>query len=109
MANGKTLKEAAAEKLGKIIVVQGIAIEGLTPDTLNDFDFLETIATMSDPDADSVEKLRAMANAGPVIFGSKEWKRIKAELREQNDGRLNAETVMEFINGVIAELKAKNS
>lgn len=108
MAKGKTLKEAAAEKLGHSITVQDITIEGVTPDTLNDFDFLETVATMSDPDADDAAKLRAMANTGPVIFGSKEWKRIKAELRERNGGRLTAETVMEFLNEVMAALDAKN-
>lgn len=106
--SGKTLKEAAAEKLGHGITVQGIAVEGVTPDTLNDFDFLETIATMSDPDADDGEKLRAIASIGPVIFGSKQWRRIKAELRGQNDGRLTAETVMEFINEVMAALNSKN-
>lgn len=108
MAEGKTLREAAAEKPDKIIVVQGITVENVTPDTLNDFEFLETIATMSDPDADDGEKLRAIASIGPVVFRPKQWKRIKAELREQNDGRLSAEIVMEFINGVMAELNAKN-
>lgn len=109
MAKGKTLKEAAAEKLSEIIVVQGITVEDVTPETLNDFDFLETIATMSDPTADDGEKLRAMASIGPVVFGAPQWKRIKSELREQNDGKLTAETVMEFINGVMAELNSKNS
>ena len=105
----KTLKEAAAEKLGHAITVDGITVEGVTPDTFDDFDFLETIATMSDPDAENGEKLRAIANYGPIIFGQKEWRRIKAELRAKNDGRLTVEIVMEFINGVMAALNAKNS
>lgn len=108
MAKGKTLKEAAAEKLSEILVVQEITIEDVTPDTLNDFDFLETIAVMSDPDADDGEKLRAIANIGPVVFGAPQWKRIKAELREQNDGKLSAETAIGFINDVLAALNAKN-
>lgn len=107
--SGKTLKEAAAEKLSDTITVQGIAVEGVTPDTLNDFGFLEAIAVMSDPDADDGEKLRAIANLGPVIFGAKQWRRIKAELREKNDGRLPAEAVMGFIDGILTELNAKNS
>lgn len=107
--SGKTLKDVAAERFSDTITVNGITIEGVTPDTLNDFDFLETIATMSDPEADDGEKLRAIANIGPVVFGAPQWKRIKAELREQNDGRLSAETVMAFINGTLAALNAKNS
>lgn len=109
MTGGKTLKEAAAEKLGKIIVVQGISIEGVTPDVFNDFEIMEAFAAITDPDANSGEKLRATALIAPTIFGSKQWKRIKAELREQNDGRLQTETVMGFIDEVMDVLNAKNS
>lgn len=109
MAKGKTLKEAAAEKLGHVITVQGITVEDVTPETLNDFEFLEVIAAMGDPDADDNEKLRAIANIAPVIFGSKQWKRIKAELRERNNGRLPNEVVMSFIEDTLAALNAKNS
>lgn len=108
MAQGKTLKEAAAEKVGGVMVVHGVKVEGVTAETLNDFDFLETIAVMSDPDADDGAQLRAITSIGPIIFGAKQWKRIKAELREQNDGRLPNEVVMSFINGIMAELNAKN-
>lgn len=108
MAKGKTLKEASAEKLEHILTVQGITIEDVTEETLNDFEFLETIAVMSDPDTEDGERLRALASIGPVIFGAAQWKRIKAELRKQNDGRLPAEAVMEFVNGVIEAVKAKN-
>ena len=104
-----TLQETAAEKLGKTITIQGIVIEDVTPDTLNDFDFLETIAIMSDPDATDGESVRAMAKIGPVIFGSKQWKRIKAELREQHDGKLTGDVVMAFIDSALTELRAKNS
>lgn len=109
MPKGKTLKEAAAEKLTDCIFVQGIEVAGVTPDTLNDFEFMEAIAVMSDPDADDGAKLRALANIAPTIFGLKQWKRIKSELRKQNDGRLPAEVVMKFIDGVLVEIKAKNS
>lgn len=108
MSEGKTLKEAAAEKLGKEFEVRGITVEGVTPETLNDFEFMEAIAVMSDDSASDAEKLRAMASIAPVVFGARQWKRIKVELRAQNDGRLTAETVMSFIDGVLAELNAKN-
>lgn len=109
MANGKTLKEAAAEKLSDAIIVCGITVENVTRETLNDFEFLETIAVMSDPDAEDGEKLRAIANTGPIVYGAKQWKRIKAELREQNGGKLPAETVMAFLEGTLAAVNAKNS
>lgn len=104
-----TLKEATAEKLGKIITVQGITIEDVTPDTLNDFDFLEAVAIMSDPDAEDGESLRAMAKVGPIIFGARQWKRVKAELREQNGGKLTSDVVMGFVDETLAELRVKNS
>lgn len=109
MAKGKTLKDAAAEKLSDAIVVQGITVEGVTPDTLDDFEIMEAIATMSDPDADSGAKLRAITSVAPLVFGADQWRRIKAELREQNGGRLPNEVAMGFIEGVLGELNAKNS
>ena len=105
---GKTLKEAAAAKLGNAFVVQGITVENVTADTINDFEFMEAIATLMDETADDSAKLRATANIAPVIFGAKQWKRIKGELREQNEGRLTAQTVMGFIDGVLSELNSKN-
>lgn len=107
--SGKTLKEVAAEKLADSITVQGITVEGVTAETLNDFEFLETLAMMTDPDAESGEMLRAIASIGPVIFGAKQWKRIKADLRKQNGGKLPNEAVMEFLNDVMGALNAKNS
>lgn len=109
MAEAKTLREAAAEKLGHVINVQGIAVEGVTPDTLNDFDFMEAVAVMSDPDATDGDIIRSMSAIGPIVFGRAQWKRIKSELREQHDGRLTGETVMGFVNDTIAALNAKNS
>lgn len=109
MAKGKTLKDVAAEKLSDVIVVHGITVEGVTPEDLNDFEIMEAFAIMSDPDADAGVRLRAIASIAPVIFGAKQWKRIKAELREQNDGRLPNEVAMEFITGVIDALSSKNS
>ena len=107
--SGKTLKEAAAEKLGKSFTVRGIAIEGVTPETADDFELLEIIAVLSDPEADDGERVRAMAQYGPAVFGKAQWKRIKPELRAQNDGRLTSETVMGFIDEVLGVLNAKNS
>ena len=109
MASGKTLKEAAAEKLGYSVTICGVTVEGVTPETLDDFDIFETIAVMNDPCADGSEKLRAIVRFGPAVFGAKQWKQIKTELRAQNDGRLTNETVMEFIGATMSVLKAKNS
>lgn len=107
--SGKTLKEAAAGRPADAITVQGIAVEGVTPDTLNDFEFLEAVAVLIDEAEDDAAKLRATASIAPAIFGKTQWRRIKGELRERNDGRLTAETVMQFIDGALTELKAKNS
>lgn len=108
-AKGKTLKDAAAEKLAGSIEVNGITVEGVTAETLDDFDFLEAIAISSDPDATDSEKLLAFTKVGPIVFGADQWKRIKRELREQNGGRLPVESVMGFIDGVLVRLNSKNS
>lgn len=107
--SGKALEDITAAKLPGSITVQGIAVEGVTPDTLNDFEFLEAVAVLIDEAEGDAAKLRATASIAPAIFGKTQWRRIKGELREQNDGRLTAETVMRFIDGVLTELKAKNS
>lgn len=109
MADGKTLKEAAAEKLGHVITVQGITIEGVTPDDFNDFDFLEALATITDPDAENMEIIRSFSAVGPLVFGSKQWKRIKSELRKQNDGKLTGECAVDFVFEVMTAVNAKNS
>ena len=69
---------------------------------------MEAIAIMSDPDADSGAQLRAITSVAPLIFGVDQWKRIKAELRKQNDGRLPNEVAMGFIEDVLTALNAKN-
>ena len=97
------------EKLDATMTIYGVTVLGITPDTLDDFEILETIAIMSDPYADEDEKLRAITSFGPAVFGAKQWRSIKNALREQNDGRLTNETVMEFIGATMAALKAKNS
>lgn len=97
-----------ADKTQETIVVRGISIEGVTKETLNDFEFMEVIAVMGDPDADDSERLRAIADIAPIIFGRAQWRRIKAELREQNGGKLPVEAAMGFINDTVMELNAKN-
>ena len=106
--SGKTLKEAAAEKLGHVFSVRGITIENVTKETVSDFDFIEIAATLSDPDVEDGERLRATAKYGPAVFGKDQWKRIKSELRKQNDGRLTTDIVMSFITEVLAALNSKN-
>lgn len=106
---GKTLKDAAAEKLGKLIVVQGIEIEGVTAETLNDFEFLEALAVMADPEVSDMAIIRALSSIGPVLFGAQQWKRVKQELRDANGGRLTGECVISFVNDTMAALNAKNS
>lgn len=106
---GKTLKDAAAEKLGHVIDVQGIRIEGVTAETLNDFDFLEALSVMADPDVSDMDIIRALSTIGPVVFGAAQWKRVKAELRGQHGGKLTGECVISFVNDTMAALNAKNS
>ena len=107
--SGMTLKDVADAKFGDAIIVQGIKVDGVTPEVFNDFEIMEAFAAISDPDAESGEKLRATAMIAPIIFGSKQWRRIKAELRAQNDGKLQTETVMDFVDEVMDALNAKNS
>lgn len=107
--SGKTLKDVASEKFSDTITVQGITVEGVTPDTFNDFEFLEALAISMDPSAEDSEIVRAMAATGPIVFGAKQWKHIKAELRKQNDGRLTADIFTDFLMGTMAAVSAKNS
>ena len=83
-------------------------VEGVTPDTLNDFEFLETVAAMSDPDADDAEKLRAVAGICPAVLGRRQWRRVKSELRAANGGKLPTEAVMGFIEELMEALNSKN-
>lgn len=105
---GKSLKEAAAEKLQKVIDVRGIEVEGVTQDTLDDFDIMESLATMQDEEADNSARLVAMAALGPLMFGKRQWSRIKGELREANGGKLTVKDGLEFINDVLKAADSKN-
>ena len=109
MTDGKTLKEVAAEKFSDTVTICGITVEGVTHDKVNDFEILEITATMSDADADDDERLRAIMAFGPTVYGKKQWKRIKSELRKQNDGKLPNEAVMDFFTSTLAAVNAKNS
>ena len=108
MGEGKTLDGLASGKQPASVMVRGIAVEGVTPDTLNDFEFLETVAAMSDPDADDAEKLRAVAGICPAVLGRRQWRRVKSELRAANGGRLPTEAVMGFIEELMEALNSKN-
>ena len=108
MGEGKTLDGLASEKQPAPVTVRGIAVEGVTPDTLNDFEFLETVAAMSDPDADDAEKLRAVAGICPAVLGRRQWRRVKSELRAANGGKLPTEAVMGFIEELMEALNSKN-
>lgn len=105
---GRTLKEAAAGKAPAAMEVQGIAVEGVTAESLADFEFLEAVAVLCDPTATDSEQLRAMAGIAPAVFGAAQWRRIKAELRERNGGSLPADAVMGFVFDVLEQAKAKN-
>lgn len=109
MADGKTYGERNAEKTSTVTImgVEGIEIDN---GALNDFEVLELTMTLNDQDSTDLEKTRALAEFGPLVFGSKEWKRIKSELRKQNDGKLTTETAVMFIYATMYELGAlKNS
>lgn len=105
---GKTLDEAAAERLAAAVEVDGIAIEGVDASSLDDFDFLEAVAALSDPDAEDGEKLRALAAIAPSVLGRAQWRRVKAELRERHGGRLTAEVATGFIFALLGRINAKN-
>lgn len=110
MTQGKTLKEAAAEKLGHAITICGVTVTGIDRERLDDFEILETVMVMNDPDGDKVEKAKATMKFGPLVFGAKQWGEIKAQLRANNDGKLTNETVMTFFYATMAALnEVKNS
>ena len=104
----KTYGEVAAKAAPGVLVVQGIEVEGVTRETLDDFEFMEVIAIMGDPDADGDDRLRAIASVAPIVFGKAQWKRIKAELRDRNGGKLPVDAAMGFINETVLALNAKN-
>lgn len=105
---GETLGERAAEAEAAPIEVDGIRVEGVTAEALADFEFLEAVAALSDPGATDSEQLRALAAIAPLTFGSGQWRRIKAELRGRNGGRLPADVATKFIFGVLEAVRAKN-
>lgn len=109
MTEGKTLKDYAAEKFSDSVTICGITVEGVTHEKVNDFEVLEITAMMSDADADDNERLRAIMSFGPTVYGKKQWKRIKSELRAQNSGNLPNEVVMDFFAATLAAVNAKNS
>ena len=109
MTDEKTYGEIAAKKADGAITIRGIAGISVEPEAFNDFEILEIIMTLNDDAADDIEKVRAITAFGPLVFGAKEWKRIKSELREQNGGKLTNETVMAFIHETMAAFNsAKN-
>lgn len=110
MTDGKTYGEVSAKKRDGAIAIHGIDGISIEPEAFNDFEILEIIMTLNDETSDDLEKVRAITAFGPLVFGVKEWKRIKSELREQNGGKLTNETVMAFIHETMAALNsAKNS
>lgn len=105
---GETLDERAAGAQAAELEVDGIRVEGVTAEALADFEFLEAVAALSDPAATDAEQLRALASIAPIVFGAPQWRRVKAELRARNGGRLPAEAATSFIFGVLEAARAKN-
>ena len=108
MEQGKTLGEVAAEKASATVEVCGIEAHVADPRIFNDFEVFEMVMVINDPDASEVDKAYAFTKYGPLVFGSKQWKSIKDELRKQNGGKLPNEKVYEFILKSMMELGAKN-
>lgn len=110
MTGGKTYGDVVAEKTSSTVTIMGVEGIEIMHEALEDFELVELAMVLNDNDADDADKTRALAAFGPAAFGAKEWKRIKAELRKQNGGKLTVSTAVMFIYTALIELgKLKNS
>lgn len=82
----------------KKIDVDGITIH-IDPETFEDYDFLEGIAGISD---DPLTSVRFMKH-----FYGDEYENVKKGLREQNNGRLTTQRMVEFFTQVMQEAAPK--
>lgn len=97
----------SAEK-GVTVTVSGITVDVLM-DAADDFEVVEQIAVNADPDSTAAEKIGAMVRVYKAVF-SKDYKRVKDELRRKNGGRLPVAVMSDFATTVMNEVaKLKNS
>ncbi len=91
----------------KTIEVEGITLT-IEPSFADDFEFVECIAIMSDPEATTAEQAVATVNMMRRVFGA-DYARVKRELREAHGGALTNEVMQEFFSATLARVNAKNS
>lgn len=89
------------------MVIDGIEVN-VTAKDLDDFEVLECLAVMMDEETADRDRMVTIPKLFRLVFKS-DWPRVKRELREQHDGRLTSEMVMDFFTHLTNELNAKNS
>lgn len=93
--------------------VHGIKVT-VDPTIFNDWDFSMDLAEMlEEVDEDSTEaavkRIKTLNRVVDALFGEDQFSKIKAKLRDQNDGHLPVEAVSEFLNQAIVAFTPKNS
>lgn len=89
------------------MVIDGIEVN-VTAKDLDDFEVLECLSVMVDEYSTDSARMVAIPRLFRLVFKD-DWPRVKRELREQHDGRLTSEMVMDFFTHLTNELNAKNS
>lgn len=89
------------------MVIDGIEVS-VTAADLDDFEVLECLAVMMDEETADRDRMVTIPKLFRLVFKD-DWPRVKRELREQHDGRLTSEMVMDFFTHLTNELNAKNS
>lgn len=89
------------------MVIDGIEVN-VTAADLDDFEVLECLAVMMDEETADRDRMVTIPKLFRLVF-KEDWPRVKRELREQHDGRLTSEMVMDFFTHLTNELNAKNS
>lgn len=100
--------KAGKQGHGRTVEVDGITVH-VPIDTEDDYELAALSSVISDPDASSEERGRAIARQYRLVLG-KDYDHVMAELRKRNDGALPVRTVALFVNRVIrAVTPVKNS
>lgn len=94
-------------------IVAGVKVT-INPEILTDWDVCMKLADVMDTDGNmedqniAVGKIHTVDEVLTMIFGQKQFRRIRDELRSKNGGTLPVEVMMKFLSGVFEEFEQKN-
>lgn len=92
--------------------IHGLKVS-VDPEIFTDWDFSMDLANMLDDIDDdttdaAVARIKTLNRVIDAMFGKSQFEKIKAKLREENDGKLPVEVVTEFLNQAITAFTPKN-